>query len=80
MRARLAGDTALTSPEGKRQFLRGDLTPPSAERDDAGTVRAVGGSGSHLIAALAHANALIDIPEGTGRVAPGDEVTVVPLD
>ncbi|MEU7314333.1 gephyrin-like molybdotransferase Glp [Streptomyces sp. NPDC007083] len=78
-RALLAGDTALTSPEGKRQFLRGDLTPP-ADQDGAGTVRAVGGSGSHLIAALAHANALIDIPEQTSRVAPGDEVTVVPLD
>ncbi|MGP3976716.1 molybdotransferase-like divisome protein Glp [Streptomyces sp. 8N114] len=77
--ARLAGDAALTSPEGKRQFLRGDYTPPG-EEDDMGTVRAVGGAGSHLIAALAQANALIDIPEKTGRLAPGDEVTVVLLD
>ncbi|MBO8193352.1 molybdopterin molybdotransferase MoeA [Streptomyces oryzae] len=79
VRARLAGDDALSSPEGKRQFLRGDYTPPG-EEDETGTVRAVGGAGSHLIAALAQANALIDIPEKTGRLAPGDEVTVVPLD
>ncbi|MGI5352962.1 gephyrin-like molybdotransferase Glp [Streptomyces sp. CA-250714] len=79
VRARLAGDAALTSPEGKRQFLRGDYVPPG-EEDETGTVRAVGGAGSHLIAALAQANALIDIPEKTDRLAPGDEVTVVPLD
>jgi len=79
VRARLAGDDALSSPEGKRQFLRGDYTPPG-EEDETGTVRAVGGAGSHLIAALAQANSLIDIPEKTGRLAPGDEVTVVPLD
>ncbi|UNZ18836.1 gephyrin-like molybdotransferase Glp [Streptomyces sp. 891-h] len=79
VRARLTGDSALTSPEGKRQFLRGDYSPPG-EEEDLGTVRAVGGASSHLIAALAQANALIDIPEKTGRLAPGDEVTVVPLD
>ncbi|MGP3989541.1 molybdotransferase-like divisome protein Glp [Streptomyces sp. 3N207] len=79
VRARLSGDAALTSPEGKRQFLRGDYTP-SGEEDDMGSVRAVGGAGSHLIAALAQANALIDIPEKTGRLTPGDEVTVVLLD
>ncbi|MBO8188426.1 molybdotransferase-like divisome protein Glp [Streptomyces spirodelae] len=78
VRARLTGDSGLTSPEGKRQFLRGDYSPPGEE--DLGTVRAVGGASSHLIAALAQANALIDIPEKTGRLAPGDEVTVVPLD
>ncbi|MBQ0866626.1 gephyrin-like molybdotransferase Glp [Streptomyces smyrnaeus] len=79
VRARLAVDSPLTSPEGKRQFLRGDYTPPG-EEDELGTVRAVGGAGSHLIAALAQANALIDVPEKTDRLAPGEEVTVVPLD
>jgi molybdopterin molybdotransferase len=79
VRARLAGDTELVAPQGKRQFLRGDYSPPGAE-DDLGTVAAVGGAGSHLIAALAQANALIDIPEKTDRLMPGDEVTVVPLD
>ena len=37
----------------------------------AGTVRPVGGAGSHLVAALAQANALIDVPEKTTRLAPG---------
>ncbi|WP_369200557.1 gephyrin-like molybdotransferase Glp [Streptomyces sp. PU-14G] len=77
--ARLAGESELTSPEGKRQFLRGAYTPP-AEDEEMGSVSPVGGSGSHLIAALAQADALIDIPEKTSRIAPGREVTVVPLD
>ncbi|MGH3325545.1 MAG: hypothetical protein ACRDOV_14145, partial [Streptomyces sp.] len=37
-------------------------------------------AGSHLIAALAQANALIDIPEKTTRAIPGEEVAVVLLD
>ncbi|NLU75732.1 molybdopterin molybdotransferase MoeA [Streptomyces sp. HNM0575] len=78
-RARLESDEALTSPEGKRQFLRGSYVPP-APGEAAGVVRPVGGAGSHLIAALAQANALIDVPEKTTRVTPGEEVTVVPLD
>ena len=78
-RARLESEEALTSPEGKRQFLRGGYLPPEAG-ETVGTVRPVGGPGSHLIAALAQANSLIDIPEKTTRVTPGEEVTVVPLD
>ncbi|MFG2139567.1 gephyrin-like molybdotransferase Glp [Streptomyces sp. NPDC048650] len=62
-----------SSPEGKRQFLRGSYDP------DTGRVAPVGGSGSHLIKALAHANALIVVPEDTTEVAAGDEVDVVPL-
>jgi molybdopterin molybdotransferase len=78
-RARLESDEALTSPDGKRQFLRGGYLPPEpGER--VGVVRPVGGAGSHLVAALAQANALIDVPEKTTRVTPGEEVTVVPLD
>ncbi|MEU3712727.1 molybdotransferase-like divisome protein Glp [Streptomyces catenulae] len=61
------------SPEGRRQFLRG-----SYDRD-AGTVTPVGGTGSHLIGALAHANALIVVPEDTTEVAAGDSVDVVLL-
>ncbi|MFF8284779.1 gephyrin-like molybdotransferase Glp [Streptomyces albus] len=80
VRARLTGETPVSSPEGKRQFLRGAYTPPAGGDDELGTVSAVGGAGSHLIGALAQANALIDIPEKTGRLKPGDEVTVVPLD
>ncbi|GHE24296.1 molybdotransferase-like divisome protein Glp [Streptomyces thermodiastaticus] len=70
-RARLTADEPLSSPKGRRQFLRG--------RHADGTVRPVGGSGSHLIAALARANALIVVPEDTESVAPGDQVEVILL-
>ncbi|GAA2620007.1 molybdotransferase-like divisome protein Glp [Streptomyces axinellae] len=70
---------ALTSPEGKRQFLRGVYTPPQDD-GETGTVRPVGGASSHLIAALAQANALIDLPEKATEVVSGAEVTVIPLD
>ncbi|MEV0928230.1 gephyrin-like molybdotransferase Glp [Streptomyces spongiicola] len=73
VRAELRTDEALTSPEGKRQFLRGAY---DAEK---GTVAPVGGSGSHLVAALARANALIVVPEGTTTVEPGSETEVVLL-
>ncbi|WP_374104994.1 gephyrin-like molybdotransferase Glp [Streptomyces sp. RT42] len=69
--ATLAADKALTSPKGRRQFLRGIHSD--------GTVTPVGGSGSHLVAALAHADALIVVPEDTESVEPGAEVEVVLL-
>jgi molybdopterin molybdotransferase len=70
-RATLAGDRTLSSPKGRRQFLRGTYAD--------GRVTPVGGAGSHLIAALAHADALIVVPEDTESVAPGAEVEVVLL-
>ncbi|MGV9390386.1 molybdotransferase-like divisome protein Glp [Streptomyces olivaceus] len=69
--ATLAADKALTSPKGRRQFLRGSHAD--------GSVAPVGGSGSHLVAALAHADALIVVPEDTESVEPGAEVEVVLL-
>ncbi|MGV9938736.1 molybdotransferase-like divisome protein Glp [Streptomyces sp. NPDC003401] len=70
-RARLAADKALSSPKGRRQFLRATCAE--------GTVRPVGGAGSHLIAALAHADSLIVVPEDVESVEPGTEVEVVLL-
>lgn len=70
-RATLAADKALTSPAGRRQFLRGSYAD--------GTVTPVGGAGSHLVAALAHADALIVVPEDATSVEPGTEVEVVLL-
>ncbi|MER6573062.1 gephyrin-like molybdotransferase Glp [Streptomyces sp. NPDC001093] len=70
-RATLRTDEALRSPKGRRQFLRGAY--------GAGEVTPVGGSGSHLIAALAHADALIVVPEDVESVEPGAEVEVVLL-
>lgn len=63
-----------SSPKGRRQFLRG--------RYDAlaGTVTPVGGAGSHLVAALARANALLVVPEDAVSVEAGAEVDVVVLD
>ncbi|MEU3659398.1 gephyrin-like molybdotransferase Glp [Streptomyces sp. NPDC032940] len=69
--ATLAADKALGSPKGRRQFLRGTLAD--------GTVTPVGGAGSHLVAALAHADALIVVPEDVEKVEPGTEVEVVLL-
>ncbi|MEV7994702.1 gephyrin-like molybdotransferase Glp [Streptomyces sp. NPDC086077] len=70
-RATLTADKALTSPKGRRQFLRGSYAD--------GRVTPVGGAGSHLVAALAHADALIVVPEDTESVEPGAEVEVVLL-
>ncbi|WP_428934757.1 molybdotransferase-like divisome protein Glp [Streptomyces sp. ACT015] len=71
IQATLVTDTALTSPKGRRQFLRGTVAD--------GSVRPVGGAGSHLVAALAQADALIVVPEDVESVEPGTEVEVVLL-
>jgi len=67
VRVRLA--EALVSPAGKHQVRRGTVHPD-------GTVRLEGGTGSHLVSALAHSNALIQVPEGTAALAEGAEVEV----
>jgi len=63
---------AVTSPAGKRQLLRGVLDPD-------GRARTVAGPGSHLVAALAAAEVLIDIPQNATAVAEGETVTTWPL-
>ncbi|MFE2476807.1 gephyrin-like molybdotransferase Glp [Streptomyces sp. NRRL F-2747] len=73
VRAVLEADKALGSPAGRRQFLRGKYDAQS------GTVSPVGGSGSHLIAALAHADSLMVVPEDVTSVEPGAELEVVLL-
>ncbi|WP_455351247.1 molybdotransferase-like divisome protein Glp [Streptomyces sp. SYSU K217416] len=73
VRAVLRTDKALTSPAGRRQFLRGTYDA------EAGTVTPVGGAGSHLIAALAHADSLIVVPEDVTSAEPGTELEVVLL-
>jgi molybdopterin molybdotransferase len=69
--ATLEAPKSLTSPAGRRQFLRGRYVD--------GTVTPVGGAGSHLVAALAQADALIVVPEDVESVEPGSEVGVVLL-
>ncbi|MFD9355982.1 gephyrin-like molybdotransferase Glp [Streptomyces sp. NPDC060031] len=73
VRAVLDADKALASPAGRRQFLRGKYDAA------AGTVSPVGGSGSHLIAALAHADSLMVVPEDVTSVEPGTDLEVVLL-
>ncbi|SDS76189.1 molybdopterin molybdochelatase [Paraoerskovia marina] len=69
VRLPLAG--ATTSPAGRRQFLRGAR--------DGDAVRVVGGPGSHLVATMARADVLIDVPEDVTELQAGDEVEVWPL-
>lgn len=57
----------VASVAGKRQFLRGRI------RDD-GTVETVAGAGSHLVAAMARADVLLDIPREITDLAAGQEV------
>jgi molybdopterin molybdotransferase len=74
VRAALTG--SLRSPEGKRSFLRGVLG------GDAGSPRSVTpltGQGSHQIAALGRADALIVVPEPVMQLNAGDQVDVLVL-
>jgi len=61
----------VTSIPGRRQFLRGRL--------DGTTVTSMAGHGSHLVAAMATADALLDIPADTDALDTGDLVKVLPL-
>ncbi|RAG85093.1 molybdopterin molybdenumtransferase MoeA [Streptacidiphilus pinicola] len=63
-----------SSPAGRRQFLR------AAYDAEAGTVTPVGGSGSHLLGALAQANALLVVDEETTALEADAEVHAILLD
>ncbi|TMR98370.1 gephyrin-like molybdotransferase Glp [Nonomuraea basaltis] len=68
--ARVTGP--LRSPAGRRSYLRGVLASD-------GTVSPVHGQGSHQLAALALANALIMVAEDVTEVAAGAAVEVIRL-
>jgi molybdopterin molybdotransferase len=72
VRAELTGP--LRSPPGRRSFLRGVLDRSR------GQVSPLTGQGSHQVAALGQANALIVVPEWVRQMAEGDtaEVMVLP--
>ncbi|MGD9958124.1 molybdotransferase-like divisome protein Glp [Nocardioides sp.] len=69
---------AISSPPGRRQFLR------AAYDVDAGravaAVTPVGGAGSHLIGDLAESNCLVVVPEDVTSIAAGEQVQVLRLD
>ncbi|MGB6180572.1 MAG: gephyrin-like molybdotransferase Glp [Rhodococcus sp. (in: high G+C Gram-positive bacteria)] len=64
-------ESDIRSIPGRRQFLRGRLT-------DKG-VSLTSGPGSHLVASMAAADVLIDVPEDTVEIAAGAGVRVWPL-
>jgi molybdopterin molybdotransferase len=66
----------LRSPPGRRSYLRAFLSVEAG----AYVVRPVGHPGSHLIASLAAANALIVVPEGVTEIAAQAAVSVVMLE
>jgi molybdopterin molybdotransferase len=72
VRAELTGP--LRSPAGRRSFLRGVLDRA------AGKVTPLTGQGSHQIATLGKANALVVVPEWVVKMSAGDtaEVLVLP--
>jgi molybdopterin molybdotransferase len=74
VRARLS--EALTSPAGRRQFVRVRLAVVDGEY----VAAPVGGAGSHLVAAMAHANALAVVPEEITELPAGTPIPVMVLE
>jgi molybdopterin molybdotransferase len=72
VRARLSRD--VTSPAGRVQYLRAALTHPGP------TAEPVSGPGSHLVASMARADVLVEIPADVTALAAGAEVDVLPLE
>jgi molybdopterin molybdotransferase len=70
-RAELAGP--VSSPPGRRSYLRGVLGP------DGATVTPLTGQGSHQLGALARANALIVVPEDVVSMEAGEAADVISL-
>lgn len=68
---------ALRSPAGRQQFARAVVS-----RDPGGHLVAepVAGQGSHFVADLSRANALLVVPAAVTQVAAGDELDVILLD
>ncbi|WP_454836786.1 molybdopterin molybdotransferase MoeA [Rhodococcus qingshengii] len=62
---------SINSIAGKRQFLRGSVQD--------GHVSLVAGPGSHLVAAMAWADVLVDVPADVTALDAGTEVSVVTL-
>jgi molybdopterin molybdotransferase len=75
-------DGAVASPAGRRQLLRGRWVREDGRvARDGGRARVavVGGPGSHLVASMAAADVLIDVPASATTLEPGAEVTTWPL-
>ncbi|WP_460795203.1 molybdotransferase-like divisome protein Glp [Nocardioides pacificus] len=68
---------AISSPAGKRQFVRGEYAVDGGSHGGGAHVSPVGGHGSHLIGDLAASNALIVVPEDVTSVSAGEQVQVL---
>jgi molybdopterin molybdotransferase len=75
-RVRAVTTQALSSPTGKRSFIRVQLEV----RKGAYAVTPVSGPGSHLLAGLSRANALALVPEDVTSVPAGQAVEVLVLE
>ena len=75
-RVRAVTSKALSSPRGKRSFLRVSLETEKG----AYVVTPVSGTGSHLLAGLSRANALAIVPEDVEKVPAGGAVEVLVLE
>ena len=73
---RAVATAPMRSGKGKRQYVRAVLSV----QDDRYVVEPVGGSGSHLMGAMAAANGLVVIDEDVTDVAAGSPVTVMMLE
>ncbi len=69
----------VSSPPGRRQFLRGTVVVEGGELSVGLIVSPVGGSGSHLVGDLAAADALIVVPEEATSLEAGSRVQVLRL-
>ncbi|MEU1902058.1 gephyrin-like molybdotransferase Glp [Nocardiopsis dassonvillei] len=77
MRALLT--SPVTSPPGRRSFLRAVLEESPYGRDAESTVSPASHQGSHQLSALAGANAFVVVPEEVTELAAGSRVEVVRL-
>ena len=75
-RVRAVTSKALTSPAGKRSFLRVSLEV----KKGAYVVTPVSGPGSHLLAGMSRATALAIVPEDVEKISAGDPVEVLVLE
>jgi molybdopterin molybdotransferase len=71
--ARLPLAASVDSPEAKHQVRRGRLTPE-------GDVELVGGPSSHLLAAYARSEVLVQLPLGVAHLEAGEPVEVWRID
>jgi molybdopterin molybdotransferase len=68
--------TGLVSVPGKRQFLRGRYLAHDGDPREPALVEVASGPSSHLVAGMAHADVLLDIPAEIVELDAGDPVRV----